>query len=117
GGPSSEGGGRQRGGEGCSARSESDPYAGRSRTRYGGDPENGNRDEAEGVDEDPYEDGIAVRQRLNRLTRDVRNGEAQPEDRHDGSEDAVRERFDPRLPQSRDGAALRAHGFAEPSPQ
>src|SRR5207249_2856225 len=65
------------------------------------DPEHGNRDEAECVDEDAHEDGIAVRERLNRLTRDVRNGEAQPKDRHDRSEDAVRERFDPRLPQSR----------------
>src|SRR5438309_11713087 len=79
------------------------------------DPEHGNRDEAESVDEDAYEDGIAVRERLNRLTRDVRDGEAQPKDRHDGSKDAVRKRFDPRLPESRDGAALRAHGFAKPS--
>src|SRR5216117_2506366 len=81
------------------------------------DPEHGNRDEAECVDEDAHDDGIAVRERLNGLTRDVRNGEAQPKDCHDRSEDAVRERFDPRLPESRDGAALRAHGFDKPSPQ
>src|SRR5207247_4710061 len=74
------------------------------------DPEHGNRDEAECVDEDAHEDGIAVRERLNRLTRDVRNGEAQPKDCHDRSEDAVRERFDHILLETSDRDALRAHG-------
>src|SRR5438132_966620 len=70
------------------------------------DPEHGNRDEAECIDQDAHDDGIAVWERLNGLTGDVRNGEAQPKDRHDRSEDAVRKRLDPRLPQSRDGAAF-----------
>jgi len=79
------------------------------------DPEDPDRDEAERVRQDSRHDVLKGRELLICRARDVRDGQAEPEDRHHGSEDAIRQGLDPRLPQSGDGASSRAHGMAAPS--
>src|SRR2546425_954062 len=73
------------------------------------DPEDAEGDEAERVRQDRGQDVLGLGQLLLRRARDVGNRQAQPEDRHDGPEDAVREGLDPRLSESGDGATSRAH--------
>src|SRR5438445_578297 len=73
------------------------------------DPEDAQGDEAERVRQDRGQDVLGLGELLLRRARDVGNRQAQPEDRHDGPEDAVREGLDPRLSESGDGATSRAH--------
>src|SRR5712664_4873969 len=73
------------------------------------DPEDSERDEAERVDQHSGHDILDGRELLVSRSRDVRDRQAEPEDRHHGSKDAVRQRLDPGFPESCDRAASCAH--------
>src|SRR5438094_512012 len=79
------------------------------------DPEDADGDEAERVRQDSRHDVLEGWELLVCGACDVRDRQAEPEDGHHGSEDAVRQGLDPRLPQARDGASSRAHGPTAPT--
>src|SRR5437870_2568552 len=76
------------------------------------DPEDPDRDEAQRIGQDSCHDVLEGRELLVCGACDVRDGQAESKDRHDGSKDSVREGLDPGLPESGDGASTCAHGPA-----